>query len=60
MMFGMIAAVGMSNLQYVDLNSSRNLLIMGYSVFIGIALPEWMKKNSQYVRTGGSNGRFIL
>ena len=59
MMFGMIAAVGMSNLQYVDLNSSRNLVIMGYSVFIGIALPEWMKKNSHYVRTGESNGRFI-
>ncbi|CAG5957612.1 unnamed protein product [Menidia menidia] len=35
-MFGMIAAVGISNLQYVDLNSSRNLLILGFSTFSGI------------------------
>ncbi|TRY66050.1 hypothetical protein DNTS_002687 [Danionella cerebrum] len=32
-MFGMVAAVGISNLQYVDLNSSRNLLILGFSTF---------------------------
>uniref|UniRef100_H2YFW1 Uncharacterized protein n=1 Tax=Ciona savignyi TaxID=51511 RepID=H2YFW1_CIOSA len=39
-MFGMIAAVGMSSLQFVDLNSSRNLLVMGFSIFMGVALPE--------------------
>uniref|UniRef100_A0A8C4SGL4 Si:dkey-106n21.1 n=1 Tax=Erpetoichthys calabaricus TaxID=27687 RepID=A0A8C4SGL4_ERPCA len=33
-MFGMISAVGISNLQFVDLNSSRNLLILGFSIFI--------------------------
>ncbi|XP_078483964.1 solute carrier family 23 member 1 [Ciona intestinalis] len=51
-MFGMIAAVGMSSLQFVDLDSSRNLLIMGFSTFMGIALPEWVKKNNQLIRTG--------
>uniref|UniRef100_H2YFW0 Solute carrier family 23 member 2 n=1 Tax=Ciona savignyi TaxID=51511 RepID=H2YFW0_CIOSA len=44
-MFGMIAAVGMSSLQFVDLNSSRNLLVMGFSIFMGVALPEWVRKN---------------
>jgi len=29
-MFGMIAAVGLSNLQFVDLNSARNLFILGF------------------------------
>ncbi|ELU11132.1 hypothetical protein CAPTEDRAFT_161086, partial [Capitella teleta] len=38
-MFGMITAVGLSNLQFVDLNSSRNLFILGFSMFFGIALP---------------------
>ena len=35
-MFGMIAAVGLSNLQFVDLNSSRNLFILGFSIFFGL------------------------
>uniref|UniRef100_A0A665VEW9 Si:dkey-106n21.1 n=1 Tax=Echeneis naucrates TaxID=173247 RepID=A0A665VEW9_ECHNA len=45
-MFGMIAAVGISNLQYVDLNSSRNLLILGFSTFSGLVLPSWFHSNS--------------
>uniref|UniRef100_A0A671NMD7 Si:dkey-106n21.1 n=1 Tax=Sinocyclocheilus anshuiensis TaxID=1608454 RepID=A0A671NMD7_9TELE len=46
-MFGMVAAVGISNLQYVDLNSSRNLLILGFSVstFSGLVLPTWFHSN---------------
>ena len=32
--FGMVTAVGLSNLQFVDLNSSRNLLILGFSLFL--------------------------
>uniref|UniRef100_A0A3B4ABH3 Uncharacterized protein n=1 Tax=Periophthalmus magnuspinnatus TaxID=409849 RepID=A0A3B4ABH3_9GOBI len=44
-MFGMIAAVGISNLQYVDLNSSRNLLILGFSTFSGLVLPTWFHSN---------------
>lgn len=40
-LFGMIAAVGLSNLQYVDLNSSRNLFILGFSFFMGLSLPEY-------------------
>ena len=40
---GMITAVGISNLQFVDLNSSRNLFIIGFSFFFGLALPEYLK-----------------
>ena len=35
-MFGMVAAVGLSSLQYVDLNSTRNLFILGFSIFFGL------------------------
>ena len=38
-LFGMIAAVGMSNLQFVNLNSSRNLFILGFAFFMGLSLP---------------------
>uniref|UniRef100_A0AAQ6AC03 Uncharacterized protein n=1 Tax=Amphiprion ocellaris TaxID=80972 RepID=A0AAQ6AC03_AMPOC len=51
-MFGMIAAVGISNLQYVDLNSSRNLLILGFSTFGGLVLPTWFHSNPGIIDTG--------
>ncbi|XP_044136436.1 solute carrier family 23 member 2-like isoform X3 [Bufo gargarizans] len=51
-MFGMIAAVGMSNLQYVDLNSSRNLFVLGFSMFSGLVIPTWLEGNPGVIRTG--------
>ncbi|XP_069485439.1 solute carrier family 23 member 1-like [Ambystoma mexicanum] len=51
-MFGMVAAVGISNLQYVDLNSSRNLFIFGFSTFSGLVIPTWMKYNPGIIDTG--------
>lgn len=38
-MFGLIAAVGLSNLQFVNLNNSRNLFIVGLSFFAGLSFP---------------------
>lgn len=41
-MFGQIVAVGLSNLKYVDLDSSRNIFIIGISLFAGMAIPAYM------------------
>jgi len=40
-LFGVIVAVGLSNLQYVDMNLSRNIFIVGFSIFncLSIAGP---------------------
>ena len=38
-LFGMIASVGLSNLQIVNLNNSRNLFIIGISFFAGLSVP---------------------
>nr|XP_044636435.1 solute carrier family 23 member 1-like isoform X4 [Equus asinus] len=51
-MFGVIAAVGISNLQYVDMNSSRNIFVFGFSIFCGLAVPNWVNKNSEKLQTG--------
>lgn len=53
-MFGMITAVGISNLQFVDLNSSRNLFILGFSLVFGMALPYWLSReeNKDVIQTG--------
>ncbi len=44
-MFGMITAVGLSNLQMVDLNSVRNLFILGFAFFMGLSMPEYFASN---------------
>lgn len=41
-MFGQIAAVGLSNLKYVNLDESRNVFIIGLSLFLGLAIPGYM------------------
>jgi nucleobase transporter 1/2 len=40
-MFGMIASVGLSNLQFINMNSARNLFILGFSFFMGLSMPEY-------------------
>lgn len=44
-MFGMIASVGLSNLQFIDLNSARNLFILGFAFFMGLSVPEYFSAN---------------
>ncbi|XP_054845212.1 solute carrier family 23 member 1-like [Eublepharis macularius] len=51
-MFGVITAVGVSNLQYADMNSSRNLFIFGFSIYAGLAIPHWVKNNTDALKTG--------
>ncbi|CAH1772530.1 unnamed protein product [Owenia fusiformis] len=59
-MFGLITAVGMSNLQHVDLNSSRNMFVLGMAVFTGFSLPQWLKANPGVIQTGNETGDNIL
>ncbi|VAI31577.1 unnamed protein product [Triticum turgidum subsp. durum] len=51
-MFGIIAAVGLSFLQFTNMNSMRNLFIVGFSLFLGLSIPEYF---SRYM-TGAQNG----
>ena len=59
-MFGMITAVGLSNLQFVNLNNSRNLYILGFSLFAGLSLPQWIAQNPNYVDTGNDEADQII
>lgn len=51
-LFGMITAVGLSNLQSVDLNSSRNLFVLGFSMFSGLMLPNYLDTHPGSIKTG--------
>jgi len=59
-MFGMIIAVGLSNLQFVDLNSTRNLFVLGFSIFFSLVLPQWIKKHQDVELTGSAGFDQIL
>ncbi|XP_073077869.1 solute carrier family 23 member 1 isoform X4 [Manis javanica] len=59
-LFGMITAVGLSNLQFVDMNSSRNLFVLGFSMFFGLTLPNYLEANPGTINTGISEVDQIL
>ena len=51
-MFGMIASVGLSNLQFVNLNSARNLFIIGFALFMGLSVPEYFSVDANLFTFG--------
>uniref|UniRef100_A0A8B9CUR9 Solute carrier family 23 member 1 n=1 Tax=Anser brachyrhynchus TaxID=132585 RepID=A0A8B9CUR9_9AVES len=51
-LFGMITAIGLSNLQFVDMNSSRNLFVLGFAMFFGLTLPNYLDSNPKAINTG--------
>ncbi|XP_041880749.1 solute carrier family 23 member 1 isoform X3 [Corvus kubaryi] len=51
-LFGMITAVGLSNLQFVDMNSSRNLFVLGFAMFFGLTLPNYLNSHPGAINTG--------
>ncbi|CAC5392680.1 SLC23A1 [Mytilus coruscus] len=59
-LFGVLAAVGASNLQYVDLNSPRNMVVFGLSLFMGLTLPPWTQQNEQIFADGNENAMQVL
>ena len=48
-LFGLIVAVGLSSLQFVNLNSSRNLFVLGFAFFNGMVLPSWFTANANAI-----------
>ena len=59
-MFGMIVAVGLSNLQFVDLNSARNLFILGFAFFMGLSVPEYFAQHPIAVDPGSHELQRVL
>ncbi|XP_071743715.1 solute carrier family 23 member 2 isoform X2 [Lepeophtheirus salmonis] len=53
-MFSIITGVGLSNLQYISLNSTRNMLILGISIFFPLMIQRWAdnEDNQEKLETG--------
>ena len=60
-LFGLIVSVGIANLQYVDMNSPRNLYIVGFAIFnaLSIAGPGGYFQNVEENPFGTSSGAAI-
>ncbi|KAG2684019.1 hypothetical protein I3843_10G058900 [Carya illinoinensis] len=43
-LFGLVASVGLSFLQFTNMNSMRNLFITGVSFFLGLSIPEYFRE----------------
>ncbi|KAJ4964680.1 hypothetical protein NE237_016529 [Protea cynaroides] len=49
-LFGLVAAVGISFIQFTNNNSMRNLYILGFSLFLGISIPQYF---NEYTASSG-------
>ena len=47
-----VVSVALTNIQFLDLNSPRNLAILGLSHMLGLMLPQWIKQNQHVINTG--------
>lgn len=49
-MFALIAGVGLSQMQYTDQNSPRNIFILGFGLYMGLSVPFYF---SSYTTANG-------
>lgn len=59
-MFSVVSAVGLSSVQFVDLNSSRNLFVLGASLFLGLCVPDWVRRHPAAIATGSEEVDQVL
>ncbi|XP_061355969.1 nucleobase-ascorbate transporter 3 [Gastrolobium bilobum] len=45
-LFGIVAAIGISFIQFANSNSMRNIYILGLSLFLGISIPQYFVMNT--------------
>eukprot|EP01018_Ginkgo_biloba_P015124 Gb_40643 [translate_table: standard] len=55
-LFGLVAAIGLSFMQFTNMNSLRNLFIIGVSLFLGLSIPQYFTEFTAYRGTGPMRG----
>ncbi|CAC5404080.1 Solute carrier family 23 member 2 [Mytilus coruscus] len=53
--FGMVVAVGISVLQFIDFSSTRNLTVLAISMILGLMIPQWLSENTSAIDTGSED-----
>ncbi|CAN6462524.1 unnamed protein product [Victoria cruziana] len=52
LLFGLLASLGLSFLQFTNMNSMRNMLISGLSLFLGLSIPQYFDQTWLSTRHG--------
>ncbi|KAK9268090.1 hypothetical protein L1049_010529 [Liquidambar formosana] len=55
--FGLVASVGLSFLQFTNMNSMRNLFITGVAFFLGLSVPEYFREYTAAAHYGPAHTR---
>lgn len=50
--FSLTSGIGLSLTRYINFNSSRNIFILGFSIWFGLAMPEWVSTHREIIQTG--------
>ncbi|GAB6023963.1 hypothetical protein CHUAL_008693 [Chamberlinius hualienensis] len=50
--FSLTSGIGLSLTRYINFNSSRNIFILGFSIWFGLAMPEWVSTHRDFIHTG--------
>ncbi|KAG6777170.1 hypothetical protein POTOM_016974 [Populus tomentosa] len=56
-LFGLVASVGLSFLQFTNMNSMRNLFITGVAFFLGLSVPEYFREYTSKAYHGPAHTR---
>ncbi|RVW31914.1 Nucleobase-ascorbate transporter 2 [Vitis vinifera] len=56
-LFGLVASVGLSFLQFTNMNSMRNLFITGVAFFLGLSIPEYFREYTSAALHGPAHTR---
>ncbi|KAK3095932.1 hypothetical protein FSP39_021026 [Pinctada imbricata] len=59
-MFGMFIGIAISSLHVVNLNSTRNMAVLGISILVGLLLPTWLETNKDTISFGGGSADSII
>ncbi|KAF3794134.1 Nucleobase-ascorbate transporter 1 [Nymphaea thermarum] len=51
-LFGLLASLGLSFLQFTNMNSMRNMFISGLSLFLGLSIPQYFNQTWLSTRHG--------
>ena len=53
----MVLSTGFSSFHLADIDSGRNVFIVGFSIFMALLLPRGFREASVLLKTGGRKGR---
>ncbi|KAL5021110.1 hypothetical protein ScPMuIL_000265 [Solemya velum] len=57
---GMMVSIAITTLKDVDIQSSRNMAILGISVYTGLVIPQFLEMHPDAIDTGNIHGNQII